>query len=298
MKLTKEEMNLIREIAKNNIMGARAEAKEVLNRVDDDSQLWFVDMCNNLLKDAPSMFDLPADLKGLLSVEDVSVHFHENRYYLSEREKEVVDTIMRIRKINEKFTELDIHYNNATLLYGEPGTGKTSLGKFIAYKTGLPFAYLNFSQVVDSLLGSTAKNISKAFRFAMSTPCIFMLDEIDAISARRENASSGTDKEMGRTTITLMQEMDMLPNETIVIAATNRYDRLDEALLRRFTNKHEVKRFSEEEKLVMMHQFLNDIHMDIDENELRSLAKNDESQAETMTGLIKLIARYLEEKIE
>ena len=94
----------------------------------------------------------------------------------------------------------------------------------------LPFCYLNFSKVVDSYLGATSKNISQAFTYASANPCVFMLDEVDTISSNRAD-KSGAEKEIGRVTITLMQEFDKLANDVVVIAATNRLDILDDAFV-------------------------------------------------------------------
>jgi ATP-dependent 26S proteasome regulatory subunit len=90
-----------------------------------------------------------------------------------------------MKKVNERLIEIGIPYINSTLLYGESGTGKTTFGRYVAFKTGLPFCYMNFSNLVDSYMGSTSKNISKAFSYAISNPCVFMLDEVDCISIRR-----------------------------------------------------------------------------------------------------------------
>ena len=89
-------------------------------------------------------------------------------------------------------------------------------------------------------MGNTSKNITKAFSYAIEHPCIFMLDEIDCISIKRTEVSSSSSEEFARVTITLMQEFDKLTNDIIVIGATNRMDRMDDALLRRFSIKHEV----------------------------------------------------------
>ena len=93
---------------------------------------------------------------------------------------------------------MQIPYKNATLLYGPPGTGKTMFGKYIAYKMGLPFCYLNFSKVVDSYMGVTSRNIAQAFTYASTNPCVFMLDEVDTISCNRAGGdNSGANKEIG-----------------------------------------------------------------------------------------------------
>lgn len=90
-------------------------------------------------------------------------------------------------------------------------------------------------------MGSTAKNIAKAFAYASSNPCIFMLDEVDTISCDRKSTSGkGSDGEMSRITVTLMQEFDKIPNDVIVLAAINRYDLLDSAFVSRFSIKQEI----------------------------------------------------------
>ena len=115
---------------------------------------------------------------------------------------------------------------SSVIFYGPPGTGKTMFARYIAFKKALPFCYLNFSRIIDSYMGSTAKNIAKAFAYASSNPCIFMLDEVDTISCDRKSTSGkGSDGEMSRITVTLMQEFDKIPNDVIVLAATNRYDK-------------------------------------------------------------------------
>lgn len=241
------------------------------------------------------MIELPYDLKGLLSVEDVSISFQEGRYYLSERENKIYEHIVRMKKVNERLMEMGIPYINSTLLHGESGTGKTTFGKYVAYKTGLPFCYMNFSHLVDSYMGGTSKNINKAFSYAISNPCVFMLDEIDCISIRRSDtsSSSGTGGEMARVTITLMQEFDKLPNDVIVIGATNRKDRIDEALLRRFSMKHEVKVLTELEKTAMIEKYLNDINMSLSVNEIETMVSKNKNQSMLLNDLIRTISEKI-----
>lgn len=189
--------------------------------------------------------------------------------------------------------EMGIPYLNSTLLYGESGTGKTTFGQYVAYKTGLPFCYLNFSNLVDSHMGHTSKNISKAFNYAISNPCVFMLDEIDCISIRRSDSNGGSDEEMARVAITLMQEFDRLTNDIIVIGATNRMDRIDEALMRRFSLKHEVKSADNKEKVRIVEKFLMDIDMSFSYGELEILANKSKNQSEMINNLIRLISEKI-----
>ena len=184
-------------------------------------------------------------------------------------------------------------------LVGESGTGKTTFARYIAYKMKLPFCYLKFSTLVDSLMGSTSKNISKAFSFASSVPCVFMLDEIDAISINRSSASGGScEAEMARITITIMQELDNLPNDVIVLAATNRLDRIDNAVLRRFSVKHEVKPFKEDENRTMIKMFLDDVQVELSDDTIERILSNEVRQSGIINSTINAIAEKVLHKLE
>ena len=190
--------------------------------------------------------------------------------------------------------ERELLYKNATLLYGPPGTGKTMFARYIAFKKALPFCYLNFSRIIDSYMGSTAKNIAKAFAYASSNPCIFMLDEVDTISCDRKSTSGkGSDGEMSRITVTLMQEFDKIPNDVIVLAATNRYDLLDSAFVSRFSIKQEMKPFTTEENQKMIQMFLSDIGYEFDETEINRIVKGTHDQREIMSKTIQLLAEKI-----
>lgn len=195
------------------------------------------------------------------SVSDaVSNTFNEQRYFLSNREADLLRHIELMREVGGKLNAMGLHYANTSIIYGDSGTGKTMFGRYVAFRFNLPFVYVNFSGLVDSLLGGTAKNISKAFEYVRSEPCVFMLDEIDCISeSRSSGGSDGPGKEMNRITITLMQELDRITNEHVILAATNRIDTIDKALLRRFSRIHEVKVFSSEEKESMVKRLLDDL---------------------------------------
>ena len=124
-------------------------------------------------------------------VEDCS-GFLVSRYYISTREQALFRHIHKMRRVSQRMSEMQIRYLNATLLYGESGTGKTTFGRYLAYRFGLPFIYINLSATVDSLLGSTPKNISKKEnqemlnRFVDDVPVDFAPDEINDIVERYE----------------------------------------------------------------------------------------------------------------
>lgn len=229
---------LIRSVAENDMQKAKQYVKVILANETAQCNRYFV---NNIMSkiDSPSlnMLELPQNVKGLLVLEDVSTTFNESRYVLSESGAAVVDKILGIWRTNDKLLEYGIRYLNSSLLYGESGCGKTMLGRYIAYKSGLPFAYLNFSRVVGSYLGETGKNITSVFDYVKTVKCVFMLDEIDAIGLMR---GTETVSEMSRVVISLMQCLDSLDTGTIVIGATNREDTLDNALKRRFSLRHKI----------------------------------------------------------
>lgn len=300
MGLTDNQRRLIQAVSQNDMQSAKKCAIACVTEDTTAKNKYFCDKYKSILESTgANMIELPHGLKDILYVEDVSNSFKEGRYYLSVREQEVYENIVRMKKVNERLMEMSIPYLNSTLLYGESGTGKTTFGGYIAFKTELPFCYLNFSNLVDSYMGNTSKNISKAFSYAISNPCVFMLDEIDCISITRSSSDSsgGTGGEMARITISLMQEFDKLANDVIVIGATNRKDRIDEALLRRFSLKHEVEPLSKEEKEEMIRKYLNDIKMQFSEKEIVELAHREENQSMILNELIRMISMKIAEEV-
>lgn len=293
MGLTSNQQQLIKAVSENNMQQAKKCAIACVVEDTTQKNAWFCKKYKQILESSGgNMIELPYDLKSILCMEDVSNSFKEGRYYLSEREKSVFENIVRMKKVNDRLMEIGIPYLNSTLLYGESGTGKTTFGRYIAYKMGLPFCYLNFSNVIDSYMGNTSKNISKAFNYAVSNSCVFMLDEIDCISIRRSSVdgSGGTGGEIARITISLMQEFDKLTNDIVVIGATNRMDRIDEALLRRFSLKHEVKPLNQEEKKELVYKFLNDVGMDFPDKEIVTLIEKNQNQSMMMNELVRMIS--------
>lgn len=232
--------------------------------------------------------ELTANLQGLLKVENVTYSFREDRYFLSERESVLCKKIINTQKSVDMLREIDINYLNTTLLYGESGTGKTTFGKYVAYKMNLPFVYLNFSECIDSYLGGTSKNINRIFDYVNMTPCVLMLDEIDAIGMKR-----GSGKEVGelsRIVITLMQSFDILNSNVIVIAATNRKDIIDNALLRRFSSIHEVVSLNDNEISLFIKQYISTLSQEmINKINIEEIKKSNGKQSEIVKSIIEEI---------
>lgn len=285
---------LIESVCRNDLQSAKKIVKIILEQDKTQKNRMFVNRYLTILNNsAMNLMELPSDLKNLLIMEDVSVSFNENRYYLSNREGEVVKKILKLNKASQRLAEIGVNYINSTILYGESGTGKTTFGRYIAYKMGIPFAYLNFSRVVDSYLGSTQKNISKVFDYVKQQKCVFMIDEIDAIGMRRLDSKEVG--EMSRIVISLMQNLDTLTSDVVLLGATNRLDIIDEALLRRFTTKHEVKRPSKQERYEMASKFLADVDFDYNDEWLIGIYERDNTQAGLMNKLVEALVEKYEE---
>lgn len=183
---------------------------------------------------------------------------------------------------------------NSSLIYGEPGTGKTEFAKYTAYKLGLPYAYLNFSYLIESYMGKTAQNLQRIFDYCKGQKCVLMLDEIDCIGLSRGN-DTGADGELGRTTIALMQALDSLVDGQIVIAATNRQDRLDKALLRRFQRHVQFKKYERDEEIQMIRTYIESVDISFLTDEMLAYADNQHTQAETVKFLIEKIVEKVAE---
>lgn len=140
----------------------------------------------------------------------------------------------------EEHQKLDLlqKYNlpvsNKLLLHGPSGCGKTLASYVIAGELNKMMIVLNLGAIVSSKLGETSKNLSKIFKKASLDDCIIFLDEFDSIGKIRDYSQDHG--EMKRVVNTILQLFDYLPQNSIVIAATNQKDMLDDALLRRFDN--------------------------------------------------------------
>ena len=143
-------------------------------------------------------------------------------------------------------------------------THNTTFGRYIACKFKMDFAFMNFANVVGGgIMGNTALNISKVFEFMKNQKCIFMLDELDCISTRRGQEGAATGGELARTTITVMQELDKYKRQkvdTIIIAATNRIEDVDLALMSRFAIKQKIIAWNNQQKETYARKFLDAIN--------------------------------------
>ncbi len=151
-----------------------------------------------------------------------------------DEEKEELIEIVDFLKTPEKFTKMGAKIPRGVLLYGKPGTGKTLIAKAIAGEANVPFISMSGSEFVEMFVGLGASRVRKLFEKARKlAPCIVFIDEIDAIGSRR-TSNTGAESENNQTLNQLLVEMDGFSSEEtiIVLAATNRPEMLDKALLR------------------------------------------------------------------
>ena len=150
-------------------------------------------------------------------------------------EKEEVQELIDFLKNPKKFTSLGARIPKGVLLVGPPGTGKTLLARAVAGEANVPFYYISGSDFVELFVGIGASRVRDMFREAkMNAPCLIFIDEIDAVGRQRGTGLGGGHDEREQTLNQLLTEMDGFgANEgIIIIAATNRPDVLDPALLR------------------------------------------------------------------
>lgn len=182
---------------------------------------------------------------------------------------EVKETVELPIKNPEIFKEIGIDPPKGILLYGPPGTGKTLLAKAVANETNATFIKIVASEFVNKYLGEGSRIVRDVFELAKEkSPAIIFIDEIDAIGTKRVGSSEGADREVQRTLMQLLAELDGFESrgDVGIVAATNRPDILDEALLRpgRFDRAIEVPNPVKESR-----QKILEIHtakMKIDEN--------------------------------
>ena len=151
-----------------------------------------------------------------------------------DEEKEELKELVEFLKQPKQFAEMGAKIPKGVLLYGKPGTGKTLIAKAIAGEADVPFISMSGSEFIEMFAGLGASRVRKLFDKARKlSPCIVFIDEIDAIGSRR-TSNSGAETENNQTLNQLLVEMDGFSSEEtiIVLAATNRPEMLDKALLR------------------------------------------------------------------
>lgn len=194
---------------------------------------------------------------------------------LDKQIQELIEAVVLPMTHKERFEALGIQPPKGVLLYGAPGTGKTLLARACAAQTKSTFLKLAGPQLVQMFIGDGAKLVRDAFALAKEKqPAIIFIDELDAIGTKRFDSEKAGDREVQRTMLELLNQMDgFQPNAMIkVIAATNRVDILDPALLRsgRLDRKIEFPQPNEEARarILQIHSRKMNVNKDVNYEEL------------------------------
>lgn len=156
-------------------------------------------------------------MKDLVCTQDVREEFE---YFIKERQQ------------TEALVQMDIPVSNKILLHGPSGCGKTLSAYVLAGELNRPLIIVNLGTVISSRLGETSKNLTQIFKTAVQEKAIVLLDEFDSLGKIRDYDQDHG--EMKRVVNTILQLFDFVSQDTIIIAATNQLQMIDEALIRRF----------------------------------------------------------------
>ncbi|MFC6824056.1 proteasome-activating nucleotidase Pan2 [Halopelagius fulvigenes] len=179
---------------------------------------------------------------------------------IDEQVREVREAVEDPLKNPEMFEEVGVDPPSGVLLYGPPGTGKTMLAKAVANETDATFIKMAGSELVRKFIGEGSRLVRDLFELAADRePAVIFIDEIDAVASKRTDSKTSGDAEVQRTMMQLLSEMDGFDDrgEIRIMAATNRFDMLDEAILRpgRFDRLIEVPKPAPEgrQKILEIH---------------------------------------------
>ncbi|WP_444893295.1 AAA family ATPase [Microbulbifer sp. TRSA001] len=198
---------------------------------------------------------LPVDRDSRLTLGDLTLPILENsQVQLNDQVKEKVNEFLEFIKQSHLLTSAGVGITPSMLIYGPPGCGKTQLANNIAAHLQLPLITARCDTLVSSFLGATAKNLRSLFDHAASRPCVLFLDEFDAFAkARDDHHELG---ELKRVVVSLLQNIDSLPEDTILLAATNHEELLDAAVWRRFAYRIKIPLPNPELRKGLIEQFL------------------------------------------
>lgn len=175
---------------------------------------------------------IPADAEGLYSLVNVDAVPVADELVTDDRLAAQLHEIVAERERADELARAGVSVSRTVLFSGAPGVGKTLASRWIAQQLELPLVTLDLASVVSSYLGSSGRNIKSVLEFAKSGPCVLLLDEFDAVAKRRDD---DTDiGELKRIVNVILVELDRWPETSLLVAATNHPQLLDEAIDRRF----------------------------------------------------------------
>ncbi|WP_435317826.1 proteasome-activating nucleotidase Pan1 [Haloarchaeobius sp. TZWSO28] len=261
----------------NNQEALTEVTEEMREQIEPDMRV-AVNNSLSIVKTLSNETDVRARVMEVTKSPDVT---YEDIGGLEEQMQEVRETVEMPLEKPEAFEEVGIDPPSGVLLYGPPGTGKTMLAKAVANQTDATFIKMAGSELVHKFIGEGAKLVRDLFQVARDhEPAVIFIDEIDAIASKRTESKTSGDAEVQRTMMQLLSEMDGFEDrgEIRIIAATNRFDMLDRAILRpgRFDRLIEVPKPDAEGREIIFKIHTRDMNVsdDVDFAELAGVAEN------------------------
>ncbi|WP_435183249.1 proteasome-activating nucleotidase Pan2 [Halobellus sp. EA9] len=210
-----------------------------------------------------------------MEIDDSPEVAYEDIGGIDDQVREVREAVEDPLKSPEMFEEVGVDPPSGVLLYGPPGTGKTMLAKAVANETDATFIKMAGSELVRKFIGEGSRLVRDLFDLAAERePAVIFIDEIDAVASKRTDSKTSGDAEVQRTMMQLLSEMDGFEErgEVRIMAATNRFDMLDEAILRpgRFDRLIEVPKPDVEgrEHILRIHTHEMNVADDVDFGEI------------------------------
>jgi proteasome regulatory subunit len=240
---------------------------ELLEELEADARV----AVNNSLSIVKSLDDETDVRARVMEVEESPSVGYTDIGGIEDQLDEVRETVEMPLRNPDMFEDVGIDPPSGVLLHGPPGTGKTMMAKAVANQTDATFIKMAGSELVHKFIGEGAKLVRDLFELARQhEPSVIFIDEIDAIAAKRTDSKTSGDAEVQRTMMQLLSEMDGFEErgEVRIIAATNRFDMLDRAILRpgRFDRLIEVPKPDEDgrEQIFRIHTREMNVDDDVD----------------------------------
>lgn len=227
---------------RSNAEQAISYARLLVQKLDDDGEHQQARLLQRKLDTLPANLvplsngqfgAIPVDQESSLDLaEEEIVPADEPRVLLDDYIRGEVNRFLADVRHTDKLLAAGIRVSPRMLISGAPGVGKTHLARFVASELRLPLLTARCDSLISSFLGSTAKNIRHLFDHAALRPCVLFLDEFDALAKARDDAQELG--ELKRVVVGLLQNIDALPPDAVLLAATNHEQLLDPAVWRRF----------------------------------------------------------------
>ncbi len=217
--------------------------RKLAARSADERRLTLYKKISELLEDYESNSKAQWQVSGLPTGQVIPIR-GEDKLWFPKRLEDRISLVSKLLADQTLPEDIKVKFNRI-LLHGVPGTGKTTIGLYLAKKMGYPIKYVKVSDVISYKFGETLKNISEVFNDEGSS--IIFIDEFDAFAKSRFDSNDVG--ELKRIVNSLIQTLDMLPSNKIVIVATNLVETIDPAIARRFPIKVHVGKLNKSERI-------------------------------------------------